>query len=151
MQEGSVTWIVTADAIEARIFAEPMRAGGLRELPELRMTASEAERAAGRRQSATVHERAGMGHHGAGERSPEHEAEQRFLTRVAARLMLGASRGEFDRLVLMAPPHALGALKQALPPAVAARVDATDPHERRHDDAETLRRHLREARARTSA
>lgn len=151
MHEDSVTWIVTADAVEARVFAERSWAGELRELPELRMTATEAERSAGRRQSVTVHQRTGMGRHGAGERSPEHEAERRFLNRVAARLMLSAGRGEFDRLVLMAPPHALGALKQALPPAVAARVDATDPHERKQDDAETLRRHLRDARARTSA
>jgi len=151
MHEDGVTWIVTADAVEARVFAEPRRAGDLHELPELRMTASDAERGAGRGQAASVHQRAGMGRHGAGERSPEHEAERRFLTRVAARLMLGAGRGEFDRLVLMAPPHALGALRQALPPTVAARVEVTDPHERKHDDAKMLRRHLREARAKAPA
>ena len=147
MHEDGVTWIVNADAVEARVFAEPRRAGDLHELPELRMTASDAERG----QAASVHQRAGMGRHGAGERSPEHEAERRFLTRVAARLMLGAGRGEFDRLVLMAPPHALGALRQALPPTVAARVEVTDPHERKHDDAKTLRHYLREARARAPA
>jgi protein required for attachment to host cells len=149
MDQGGVTWIVTADAAEARIFAERARSGALRELPELRMTASAAERGAGRGQAATVHQRSGPGRHGAGERSPGHAAERRFLQRVAARLMISAGRGEFDRLVLMGPPHALGALKQALPPSVAARVDVTDPHERKQDDAETLRRHLREARARS--
>ncbi|HEY0651450.1 host attachment protein [Phenylobacterium sp.] len=149
MDQGGVTWIVTADAVEARIFAERVRAGTLQEMPELRMAASDAERRAGRRQVATVHQRAGAGRHGAGERAPEHEAERRFMKRVATRLMVSAGRGDFDRLVLMGPPHALGALKRALPPTVAARVDVTDPHERKQDDAETLRRHLREARART--
>lgn len=148
MDEGGVTWIVTADAVEARIFAERVRSGALRELPELRMTASGSERGAGRGQAATVHQRQGAGRHGAGERSPEHEAERRFLKRVATRLMLSAGRGEYDRLVLMGPPHALGALKQALPAAVRARVDVTDPHERKQDDAEALRVRLREARAR---
>lgn len=149
MDQGGVTWIVTADAAEARIFSERVRSGALRELPELRMAASDAERGAGRRQVATVHQRAGAGRHGAGERAPEHEVERRFMKRVATRLMVSAGRGDFDRLVLMGPPHALGALKKALPPTVAARVDVTDPHERKQDDAETLRRHLREARART--
>lgn len=151
MDQGGVTWIVAADAAEARIFSERVRSGALRELPELRMTISDAERGAGRRQTGTVHQRRGVGRHGAGDRSPEHEAERRFLKRVATRLMVSAGRGDFDRLVLMGPPHALGALKQALPAAVAARVDVTDPHERRQDDAEALRRHLREARARTWA
>jgi len=149
MDQGGVTWIVTADAAEARIFSERVRSGALHELPELRMTASDSERGAGRRQVATVHQRTGAGRHGAGERAPEHEAERRFLKRVATRLMVSAGRGDFDRLVLMGPPHALGALRKALPPAVAARVDVTDPHERKQDDAESLRRHLREARART--
>lgn len=149
MDEGGVTWIVTADAVEARFFSEPVRAGAVRELPELRMTASNAERGAGRRQAATVHQRVGAGRHGAGERSPEHEAERRFMKRVATRLMVSAGRGDFDRLVLMGPPHALGALRNALPASVVARVEVTDPHERKQDDTEALRRHLREARART--
>ena len=149
MEEGGVTWIVTADAAEARIFSERVRAGALRELPELRMSVSDAERGAGRRQVATVHQRAGAGRHGAGERAPEHEAERRFMKRLSTRLMVSAGRGEFDRLVLMGPPHALGALRKALPAAVARRVDVTDPHERRHDDPDELRRHVREARART--
>jgi hypothetical protein len=125
MDQGGVTWIVTADAAEARIFSERVRSGALRELPELRMSVGDAERA------------------------PEHEAERRFMKRLATRLMVSAGRGEFERLVLMGPPHALGALKKALPPAVAARVDVTDPHERKQDDPETLRRHLRDARARS--
>lgn len=149
MDQGGVTWIVTADAVEARIFSERVRAGALVELPDLRMTATDGERGAGRGQSATVHERSGSGRHGAGDRQPAHMAEERFLTRVAERLAHSAGQGAFDRLVLMGPPHALGALKKALPAALAARVDATDPHERKRDDAEEVRRHLREARART--
>jgi protein required for attachment to host cells len=149
MDLGGVTWIVTADATEARIFAERVRSGALRELPEFHMTAHDDERRGGRKLRATVHESAGPGRHGAGDAAPAQAAERRFLRRVATQLMVSAGRGDFDRLVLMAPPHALGTLKKALAPAVAARVDVTDPHERKRDDAETLRRHLREARART--
>lgn len=150
MDVGGVTWIVTADAVEARIFTERTRAGALRELPELRMYATDAERSAGRRQQATVHASTGAGRHSAGEGAPAREAERRFLKRVAKELMASGTRGDFDRLVLMGPPRALGTLKQALAPAIAARVDVTDPHERKHDDPELLRRHLRDARARTA-
>lgn len=136
MDQGGVTWIVTADAAEARIFKERVRSGALAELPELRMVATEAEREAGRRQ-------------GPDGRTAQHEPERRFLRRVATRVALGAGKGEFDRLVIMGPPRALGLLKGALPPEVAARIDVTDPHERKQDDPDALRRHLREARART--
>ena len=37
----------------------------------------------------------------------------------------------------------------ALPPELVARIDVTDPHERKHDDPEALRAHLRAARARS--
>lgn len=151
MELGGVTWIVTADAREARIFVERARSGPLRELPALRMAADGEDAAAGRGQRATVHQRAGDGRHGAGGASPEHAAEARFLRRVAQCLTVAAGRGEFDRLALMGPPHALGPLKMALPPTVAARVDVTDPHQRKQDCADTLRLHLRQARARTWA
>jgi protein required for attachment to host cells len=134
MDQGSLTWIVTADASEARVFCERARTGPLKELPELRMAASDAER---RRRS--------EGDQG------QHEGELRFLRRVASRLALGASRGEFERLALIGPPRALGLLKMALPPEVVKRVDVTDPHERRWDDPDALRQHLRDARARSWA
>lgn len=134
MDQGSVTWIVTADASEARIFCERARTGPLQELPQLRMTATDGE---------TRRRREGD--------QGEHDGELRFLRRVATRLALGATSGEFERLVLMGPPRALGLLKMALPPEVMKRVDATDPHERRWDDPDALRQHLRDARARTWA
>lgn len=136
MDQASVTWIVTADSQEARVFCERARTGPLQELATLRMCATDGERAAGR-------------HHRSDQRAPQHEPERRFLRRVANRVALEAGKGEFERLVLMGPPRALGFLKMALPPGVVARIDVTDPHARRHDDAEALRQHLRQARARS--
>lgn len=149
MEAVSTTWVVAFDAREAKFFAEPARSGPLRELPRMHMAATDAERTAGGGQRGTVHARSGPGRSAAGEQYPAHAAEARFLKRVATQLSVAASRGEFDRLALMGPPHALGALRTALPHAVAARVDVTDPHLRVHDDAEAMRRVLREARART--
>ena len=134
MDQGSLTWIVTADATEARIFCERARTGPLKELPELRMAASARECA--RRRDGDP---------------GRHEADLKFLRRVATRLSLGASRGEFERLVLISPPRALGLLKLALPPEVVKRIDVTDSHERTQDDPDALRQHLRDARARSWA
>lgn len=141
MDQGGVTWIVAADAVEARIFAERVRSGPLRELHEHHLSADDHEAGGGR---ASDHR------HAAGGRDAAHLAEARFLKRVSNTLLVAAGRGEFDRLVLMGPPHALGALRKALPDSLAARVDATDPHARKHEDAEALRIRLREARARSS-
>lgn len=149
MDQGGVTWIVAADAAEARVFSERVRSGPLQELPELHMAITDDERAAGRRQRASVYAGWGSRRHAAGGRDPAHAAEAQFLRRVANRLMIAAGRGEFDRLVLMGPPHALGALRLALPDSLAQRLDVTDAHARKHDDAEALRVHLREARARS--
>ncbi|TAJ71997.1 MAG: host attachment protein [Phenylobacterium sp.] len=132
MDEGGVTWIVAADAVEARVFSERVRGGPLRALPECSVSANAAERR----------------HHGLDNRA-EHESHLRFFRRIATRLALAASRGEFERLALMGPPRALGLLRLALPSEVARRVDVTDPHDRALDDAETLRRCLSQARART--
>ena len=132
MDQGSVTWIVSADANEARIFCERRRSGALTELPELRMQAGEAER---RRRAA--------------DDQGDHGAELRFLRRVASRLSQAARGGSYDRLALMGPPRALGLLRLALPAEIARRVDVTDAHARKQDDPEALRRHLRNARART--
>lgn len=148
MDVGGVTWIVTADAVEARIFVERVRSGDIKELEDLRMAATDAERSAGQKQRATVHDRQGHGRHGAGEHNNGDEATRRFMRRVATSLSLAAGRGEFDRLAIMGPPKALGILKEALPDQLAARLETTDPHERKRDNAEAVRQHLREARAR---
>lgn len=136
MDQGSITWIVTADGQEARVFCERARTGPLRELDGLHMTASD-------------HERTGGAHHRGDQRAPQHEPERRFLRRVANRVALEARKGEFERLVLMGPPRTLGFLKMALPPEIVARIDVTDPHARHHDDPDALRQHLRQARAKS--
>lgn len=131
MDVGGTTWIVTADVEEARFFEERARAGDVHELPALHMTAKAPDSA----------------------RDPEvkHEAEHKFMRKVAAQLVAAAGKHEFDSLVLMMPPRILGALRSELPTPVLAKIEATDPHERRHDRADEVRRHLREARAKIRA
>jgi len=147
MEQPSLTWIVAADGSEARIFAEPSRAGPLRELADLRMTADLQDR---RRNNgrATVHDRVGFGRHAVGEGRPAEAAERRFLEKVAAMIAKEGGQTAFEHLVLMGPPRAIGALRRALPEAVVRRLELTDPHERKGLSAEEIRDCLRAARAR---
>lgn len=146
MELTGVTWIVTADARQARIFEERVRAGDVRELPDLRMAAAEREES--HRHKVTVHNNGGSGRHGAGEHDPALETERRFMREVAEALDAGLRRKAYETLVLMAPPRALGLLRAELSPAVARAVEAADPHDRIHDHADAVREHLRDARAR---
>ena len=74
------------------------------------------------------------------------QARASFLEGVAERLNRSAAAGEFEKLVLMAPPRALGVLRHALKPAVARRIEVTDDHERIKASAEDVRLILRDLR-----
>jgi len=61
------------------------------------------------------HESAGSVRHGLQPREDLHRTEKRtFVDEVAAALNDASARDEFDRLILVAPAHALGELRQAL-------------------------------------
>ncbi len=51
-------------------------------------------------------------------------AKERFADEIASRLYRLAHRGDFDRLVIVAPPLVLGEMRQKLHKEVAARVEA---------------------------
>jgi protein required for attachment to host cells len=50
--------------------------------------------------------------------------EERFLGRIADLLKEGVNKGEYDKIVLVAPPAALGTLRKALDKQVAGHVIA---------------------------
>ncbi|MCG9917073.1 MAG: host attachment family protein [Phenylobacterium sp.] len=141
------TWIVVADGDQARIFEERQRAGEVREVEAHRMGRVGGDYPRAAAHGATVHDRAGYGQHGAGEHAPHQEAEDRFLERVAESLVEPLRHNTFESLVIMAPPRALGVLRQALPKAAQARLVGTDPHECIRETAEDIRGRLRKVRA----
>jgi protein required for attachment to host cells len=146
MEIGGTTWIVAADGTQARVFEERSRAGDVRELSERAVHALESDTPRAHRHGATVHDRHGPGRHGAGERALGDEVARRFLERLAHQLNVAARDGDFDSLVLMAPPRALGLLKLAMVPMLRDRVTATDPHDRVRCDEREIRERLRNAR-----
>ena len=66
---------------------------------------------------------------------------------VAESLAEPARGGVFQGLVIMAPPRALGVLRQALPKPAQALVEGSDPHECVRETAEDIRHRLRHLRA----
>ncbi|HEY9219231.1 MAG TPA: host attachment protein [Phenylobacterium sp.] len=147
MIEDVVTWVVAADGSRARVFEERLRHGPLHEIEHLSLHIREEDRPHGGRHGATVHDRSGPGRHSGFDAPPAEEAERRFLRRVAQQLDQAAQEGAFERLVLMAPPRALGVLRQALSANCRRRVHLSEPHDRVQETAEGLRARLHSLRA----
>jgi protein required for attachment to host cells len=146
MTEDVKTWIVVADGAHARVFEEKHPLAALQELSEEEM----AQRGSDRPQTpqgGTVHERAGSGRHSGHDDSPKEEAEHRFLKRLADHLDHAAHAKAFDKLVLVAPPKALGLLRGELSAAVTKLVEVSDPHDRVKESAGDLHKHLKKLRA----
>jgi len=93
-------WIVVANSSEARVFVKPAP-GTLKELGAFQHTPS---RANGSGESQTGRSASGAW--------PQREKEaQKFAHRVAQYLRRNHQRGEFSKLLLVAPPEFLGHLR----------------------------------------
>jgi protein required for attachment to host cells len=147
MAEPENTWIVVADGARARVFEERERLGPVRELTDHALHQSGEDRTHASHPKAAGQQSSGPGRHNVNEADPHGQAEDRFLHRVAHAVDQAAQSHAFGRLVLIAPPKALGVLKAALKPAAAGRLDLTDPHERTGEDAAAIRARLQHLRA----
>jgi len=124
----ATTWVLVAESSRARIY-EVQAHGGLRERvtlahPESRLhDTGLTSDLPGR-----SFDRQGAGRHTMAEPTdPQaHEAEA-FAQQIAGRLDLARSEGEFDHLVVMAPPHFLGLLRGAFSTETTRRVSHEVP------------------------
>ncbi len=73
---------------------------------------------------------------------PHRQRKEAFARRLAEVLVQGCRRNDFDQLVVVAPPSALGDLRNALAPEVKARVKAELPKDLTRTDMTELPRHL---------
>jgi protein required for attachment to host cells len=112
------TWIVAADGASARFFVRPVAGAPLSELKELALTAEAERRHHG--QATAVHDAANHGH-----LAPPHhhdrqdDDERHFLAHIAGRINLAVDEHSVGRLVICAPPRALGVLRDRM--SAAAR------------------------------
>lgn len=146
MIEDVTTWVVTADGRRAQAFEERRRFGPLHPVEAMTLRLEEEDHPRASHPGGTVHDRGGPGRHNAHEANPSAEAERRFLTRLAAQLERAAQEHKFEALVLIAPPKALGVLRETLGPAARRLVRHDEARDRVGETAEELRLRLRELR-----
>ncbi len=71
-------------------------------------------------------ESSGGAHHAVGPRHDLHELEkQRFVHLIGEQISAASERGEFDELLLVAPPRALSELREALNAATQVKLVGT--------------------------
>jgi protein required for attachment to host cells len=107
------TLVVVADGAVARFLSRTRPGLRLVEMPDRHMLIDAVEPE--RDRPARTHDRMGAGRHAMESRLSAHEiAEARFLSRVAERTIELVRSENPSRLVLCAPPRALGTLRAAL-------------------------------------
>ena len=118
------TWIVVADSGSARVFGADSPAGPLEELMDF--THPEAlvneRRLVSDRAGRTTNSQ-GRSHSYSSQDSPrEHEARA-FAKLLGDEICLARARGDFEHLLLVAPPRFLGSLRASLDPETRKRID----------------------------
>jgi protein required for attachment to host cells len=108
-------WIVVADGEHARVVAP--REDGVLETQDRIDSKSAHLRSSdlGADQPGRVHESASVSRHAAEPRTDPHDAaKERFAEDLGAWLLQSSRQGAFDELVLVAPSHVLGRLRESL-------------------------------------
>ncbi len=110
------TWVLVADGARGRILAREGAAAGLRVRPEGEFKHEvHRTRELGTDRPGRVQESANAAHHAIAPHVDLSRQEKRQFARTLAEFLeKGAQRHAFDRLVLVAPPRALGDLRAAL-------------------------------------
>lgn len=136
------TWLVVADRARARIFSVASPKGPLTELEDLVHPQSRTHE----RDLTTDRSGRGSGGHGTmGSANTAHDNEAaEFARQVCARLEAARTRGDFARLILVAPPDFLGLLRKSQNPHVAKLVDREVPKNLSQLKSEAIREHLPE-------
>lgn len=122
----TTTWILVADGARARVLKHHGRGAGLEPALDEEMVGM----ALGHQTRDLVSDQPGEGRDRVGyaqrrmdpPTEPQRHAKLEFARDVARMLADALNRGEFDRLVVCAPPKALGDLRQELPKNVRDRV-----------------------------
>ena len=120
----TVTWIVVADHQRARVYENDGPGKGMQAVAGLAFeTHLHANRDIMADRPGHGHESASTTRHAIEPRTDAHRLEgKRFVEGVVDALAAGAQRGSYDRLIVVAPPRALGEFRDALPGRVRDKV-----------------------------
>lgn len=143
------TWILVADGACARFLALAEGRGIAKAIPGLEMRHhAPSTRDLGRSKPARVIESVGSAKHGIEPRFDLHEREEAdFLKMVMQKTEEALQKSEFDRLVMVAPPRALGILRSLASASLNAhKILDIDLDLTKHTEAEiadSVMRHLK--------
>jgi protein required for attachment to host cells len=120
----NVTWVVVADHQHARVFANDGPGRGLQPVDGL---AFDTHLKAGRdimadKPGRSFESRGGSHHAIEPKTDPHREAGKRFISRVVGALEAASEKKDFDRLMLIAPPRALGEFRKLLPAPLKSKL-----------------------------
>lgn len=145
MPKKIVTWVLVADGEHATVFEHDGPGRGLNAVDSPTFQASPIQYT---RDAVTDREgrswgAGGVGRHGMEPRTdPKRQSEQEFVREVAQALGQAALAGRFERLILVAPPKALGDLRAQLPKHAQDRVTHEIAKDLVHLDSGALEKHL---------
>jgi protein required for attachment to host cells len=119
-----VTWVLVADGAHARIFVNDGVGKGVQEIEERAFVGSrQRDRDIQADKPGRAFDSHGQARHSMEPRTDPHQHQEReFLRGVIEWLSDTQQSQQFDRLVLIAAPHALGDLRALLPKALTAKV-----------------------------
>ena len=140
----TITWILVADGTRARIVRHDGPGFGLKAAFEESFTGVNlANRDIVSDRPGRTFDSAGQGRHAKEPPTdPRRHLQQSFARDMAALLAKESGRGAFDRLIVVAPPQALGDLRAALPAAVLAKVTGEVNKDLTHLPIDKLGAHL---------
>ncbi len=124
-----VTWILVADGAHARVFVNDGVGKGVSEIEDRAFVGS-------RKQNKDIQadepgrafDSSGQGRHAREPRTDPHKHQEReFVRDVVEWIAAKPQEEQFDRLVLIAAPHALGDLRGLLSKQLSAKVTAEIP------------------------
>ena len=119
-----VTWVVVADHQHARFFENDGPTRGIKPIESLSLDTHLAAShdvmsdRPGRSQSAKNGVRHGFEPH----IDPHRQEGMKFIQRIIEVVTNASGKGEFDRLILVMPPRALGEIRKALPDSVREKI-----------------------------
>ncbi len=138
-----VVWILVADGSRARVFASAGK-GKIEEKNEM-ASAHPHSRAIMSDRPGRTFDSVGLGRHAMEPPTDAHEkAEADFLRILSKKLNTACKRKEFDRLIVVAAPRALGILRQIFPGQLASLITKEVSHDLTGFTTPALQTYLRE-------
>lgn len=145
-QADRVTWVLIADGMHARVLCQQAPGGTLTAMPDYELSAPTVKgfsRDLKSDRPGRAFDTGSGQRHAMEPRSDPHRREKTvFAGRVAALLNKAADRNEFQRLVLVAPPRMLGALRSELDVRTRALISCELARDLVHTPVGELSEHL---------